>query len=309
MPAESETPSSHGIKKSTSITKVAKPARKIFDAWNSSSTGHQRAENRLSGSTSWRQSRTRKLHEQFNDRTGGGGPRLTDTVGAGSEDFGKDGRTEDGGWMRGVPGLRVHGQRSLQESLDDRRAAEEAGDDGDGPRRRKRRKTKENEERDEVDVAPADIPSPEKLRERSETSPPAAVAALSQEAKKLSFTYEPPGSQSAKPTSSPEKLSQHSSLGSSASAVTADAGFSPTSDTSTRKLRSDKQARRSTIQDADPTKVSLRHPLILPFSSQQFFSSHAIQALEGCLSAVSSTHPFFMPLQTNTTCHIQRTSR
>jgi len=57
-----------------------------FDAWNSSSTGHQRAENRLGGSTGWRQSRTMKLSYQF--KSGGtGGKRVSDQVGAGSEDW------------------------------------------------------------------------------------------------------------------------------------------------------------------------------------------------------------------------------
>lgn len=57
-----------------------------FDAWNSSSTGHQRAENRLGGSTGWRQSRATKLSYQF--KSGGtGGKRISDQVGAGSEDW------------------------------------------------------------------------------------------------------------------------------------------------------------------------------------------------------------------------------
>jgi hypothetical protein len=57
-----------------------------FDAWNNSSTGHQRAENRLGGSTGWRQSRASKLAYQF--KTGGtGGPRISDQVGAGSENW------------------------------------------------------------------------------------------------------------------------------------------------------------------------------------------------------------------------------
>lgn len=56
-----------------------------FDAWNSSSSGHQHAENRLSGSTAWRESRAMKLAHQF--KSGGtGGMRVYDTVGAGSED-------------------------------------------------------------------------------------------------------------------------------------------------------------------------------------------------------------------------------
>ncbi|KAJ5815240.1 hypothetical protein N7474_007017 [Penicillium riverlandense] len=37
----------------------------LFDAWNSSSTGHQRAENPYSGTTAWRETRSRKLSSQF----------------------------------------------------------------------------------------------------------------------------------------------------------------------------------------------------------------------------------------------------
>lgn len=42
---------------------------------------------------------------------------MADTVGAGSEDFGRDGRTENGGWVRGASGLRGEGQMSLQEAF------------------------------------------------------------------------------------------------------------------------------------------------------------------------------------------------
>ncbi|KAG9190399.1 hypothetical protein G6011_08487 [Alternaria panax] len=90
------------------------PPRRFFDPWNSASTGHQRAENRLSGSTSWRVSRSLKLAEQFK---GGrdGGKRVADTVGAGSEDFGKDGRKHNGSWEKGAQGLKAGGQKSLAE--------------------------------------------------------------------------------------------------------------------------------------------------------------------------------------------------
>jgi hypothetical protein len=57
-----------------------------FDAWNSSSTGHQRAENKLGGSTGWRQSRAMKLSHQFKSGDTGG-KRISDQVGAGSEDW------------------------------------------------------------------------------------------------------------------------------------------------------------------------------------------------------------------------------
>ncbi|KAI9811167.1 MAG: hypothetical protein M1827_005618 [Pycnora praestabilis] len=105
-------------------TTAAQPIRKTFDPWNSSSTGHQHAANRLAGSTSWRSSRTLKLGEQFRSGSGvedgeggggGGGKRLYDTVGAGSRDFGRDGRKENGGWERGAKGLRGEGQLSLAE--------------------------------------------------------------------------------------------------------------------------------------------------------------------------------------------------
>jgi hypothetical protein len=98
-----------------SPTKAAPAARTFFDPWNSSSTGHQRAENRLSGSTSWRVSRSLKLSEQYKGGLSGGGKRVADTVGAGSEDFGKDGRKENGGWEKGAKGLRTGGQKSLAE--------------------------------------------------------------------------------------------------------------------------------------------------------------------------------------------------
>ncbi|EME81189.1 uncharacterized protein MYCFIDRAFT_140513 [Pseudocercospora fijiensis CIRAD86] len=68
---------------------AAKPTKAIFDPFNSSATGHQRADNTLSGSTSWRDSRHKKLREQFSAGAGGG-KRVSDTVGAGSLDFGKD---------------------------------------------------------------------------------------------------------------------------------------------------------------------------------------------------------------------------
>ncbi|KAH6652912.1 hypothetical protein BKA67DRAFT_659569 [Truncatella angustata] len=67
------------------IPKAATPRYgSSFDPWNSSSTGHQRAENRLGGSTSWRESRSTKLQSQFE---GGavGGKRMSDAVEAGSK--------------------------------------------------------------------------------------------------------------------------------------------------------------------------------------------------------------------------------
>jgi hypothetical protein len=94
----------------------AKPSRRFFDSWNSSSTGHQRADNSPAGSTSWRESRSLKLSNQFGGGASGGA-RLADTVGAGSAGFGKDGRLENGSWAKGAPGLRSRGQISVVEAF------------------------------------------------------------------------------------------------------------------------------------------------------------------------------------------------
>jgi hypothetical protein len=56
-----------------------------------------------------------KLGEQYRGGLGGGWKRVADTVGAGSEDFGKDGRKANGGWKKGAKGLRTGGQKSLAE--------------------------------------------------------------------------------------------------------------------------------------------------------------------------------------------------
>src|ERR1700761_5253148 len=100
----------------SSVPPAAQPKYSAyFDAWNSSSTGHQRAENRLSGSTSWRDSRTHKLEHQFRDSTGrGGGQHLSDLVCAGSENYKKDGRKDHGDWEVGAPGLRERGWQDIR---------------------------------------------------------------------------------------------------------------------------------------------------------------------------------------------------
>ena len=57
-----------------------------------------------------------KLAHQF--RAGaGGGKRLHDTVGAGSKDFGKDGRKENGDWEKGAVGLRERGWQDVRSLL------------------------------------------------------------------------------------------------------------------------------------------------------------------------------------------------
>src|SRR4051812_48238642 len=52
---------------------LPQPTREVFDPFNSTSTGHQHADNSVSSSTSWRASRTHKLSHQLRDITGRGG--------------------------------------------------------------------------------------------------------------------------------------------------------------------------------------------------------------------------------------------
>lgn len=100
------------------LPKAPQPTKVFFDPYNSTSTGHQRAHNRLSGSTSWRDSRTYKLKHQLSDATGRGGQsHLSDLVGAGSENFGKDGRKENGDWEKGASGLRENGWQDIRELM------------------------------------------------------------------------------------------------------------------------------------------------------------------------------------------------
>lgn len=120
----------------TTFPIAAQPQRVIFDAWNSSSTGHQRAENRLSGSTAWRDSRTAKLAVQLGAGPSGG-ERVADTVGAGSEGFVKGERNANGSWKRGIipTEMRVGGQRGMAEFLglkkeDTASEQESEGEDG-----------------------------------------------------------------------------------------------------------------------------------------------------------------------------------
>ncbi|KAI1762033.1 hypothetical protein GGR53DRAFT_444648 [Hypoxylon sp. FL1150] len=91
--------------------KVAEPRYgQSFDSWNSSATGHQRAENHLGRSTGWRQSRNMKLASQFKGGAGGG-ERLSDTVGAGSKDW--DPKMQ----ALVTPELRSRAQRSIMDML------------------------------------------------------------------------------------------------------------------------------------------------------------------------------------------------
>ncbi|KAI9900393.1 hypothetical protein N3K66_004655 [Trichothecium roseum] len=81
-----------------SLPAAAKPRfGAAFDPWNSSSSGHQRPENNPGGGTGWRTSRGLKLNAQLGTAAGGadkngvnnnaGGRRMSDTWGAGSEDW------------------------------------------------------------------------------------------------------------------------------------------------------------------------------------------------------------------------------
>ncbi|GAP83319.1 putative BRCA1 C Terminus domain-containing protein [Rosellinia necatrix] len=81
--------SNNGGSSSSGVRRAAEPVYgRAFDPWNSSSTGHQRAENALGASTGWRDSRNRKLMGQFAGGAGGGGGgadgHMSDTAGEGS---------------------------------------------------------------------------------------------------------------------------------------------------------------------------------------------------------------------------------
>jgi BRCT domain, a BRCA1 C-terminus domain len=122
------------------------PTRTFFDPFNSSSTGHQRAENRLSGSTSWRDSRTHKLAQQLRDSSGRGGEsHIADLIGVGSENFGKDSRKECGSWEIGAPGLREKGWQDIRGLMagSKKRRSEETYHVPDGERKKRKTASKE----------------------------------------------------------------------------------------------------------------------------------------------------------------------
>ena len=132
------------------------PTKIFFDPFNSSSTGHQRAENRLSGSTSWRDSRSYKLSHQFRDTSGRGGQEhLSDLVGAGSKDFGKDRRKDNGDWELGARGLRENGWQDIRGLMNGtrKRASGCIGDDDikDELLRERKRRLPEMQDEDEAE--------------------------------------------------------------------------------------------------------------------------------------------------------------
>jgi hypothetical protein len=70
------------------VLKAAEPRYgRSFDPWNSVALGHQRAE--TNGPQGWRENRTWKLQHQL-AAGNSGGDRLSDAVGAGSEDYDED---------------------------------------------------------------------------------------------------------------------------------------------------------------------------------------------------------------------------
>ncbi|MCJ1406007.1 hypothetical protein MMC19_000072 [Ptychographa xylographoides] len=91
------------------VLPAAAPQHPTFDPYNTSSSGHQIHASHLAGTPSWRESRTLKLSAQLSaGEGGGGGKRLYDTVGAGSREFGLDGRKENGTWdVKSIRGARA----------------------------------------------------------------------------------------------------------------------------------------------------------------------------------------------------------
>lgn len=161
------------------------PTRTIFDPWNSSATGHQRAEHRLAGSTSWRTSRTRKLASQFKAGAGGG-KRLYDTVGAGSEFAGQTGRNGRGGWEKDAKALREPGWQDLR-GLQEKSKGSTAAVAAAGPKTAEGTKTRGKRKReDEQDIKRKERCAglEEKAAARLE---PRAAAAESEERRKKIF--------------------------------------------------------------------------------------------------------------------------
>ncbi|KAI6711261.1 hypothetical protein JHW43_006171 [Diplocarpon mali] len=108
-----------------------------FDAWNSSSTGHQRAENALGHSTGWRQSRNLKLSYQFKSGVTGG-HRISDQVGVGSKDWEEKAKALISNEVRESAGVRVAGRvtrervaLSSEEQLMAQRKREDDSKDGE----------------------------------------------------------------------------------------------------------------------------------------------------------------------------------
>lgn len=82
-----------------SLAKAAGPRHTTtWDPWNSSSTGHQRAETQPG--TGWRDSRSKKLNSQFRAGDGSGGARLSDTYGAGSANWDNEKKVIVPGWIQ-----------------------------------------------------------------------------------------------------------------------------------------------------------------------------------------------------------------
>ncbi|KAL8949397.1 MAG: hypothetical protein Q9222_004498, partial [Ikaeria aurantiellina] len=103
-------------------------------------------------STSWRASRTTKLAGQFKAGASGG-KRLYDTVGAGSEHFGKDGRKDNGTWEKGAPGLRERGWQDVRGLLNQTTEDGKFGDadsQGESNKRRKLSQDQASEKADDV---------------------------------------------------------------------------------------------------------------------------------------------------------------
>lgn len=187
----------------STIQKAPKPTRYIFDPWNSASTGHQRAENRLAGSTSWRQSRTRKLGAQFADVSGAGGKRVADAVGAGREESECDRRAASGGWARGAQGLKRKGPRSVGG------VSAPGPSDGDGRRAAKRRRVDAITERNMTSKYQQDHNDQKRHSQTTKHPPPP----------------EPPQpSPTPSPTSHPSPTTQQT-ISSASTSVSLDTGF------------------------------------------------------------------------------------
>ena len=158
------------------LPKPPQPTKILFDPFNSSSTGHQRAENRLSGSTSWKESRSYKLSQQYRDASGRGGQKhLLDLVGAVSENFGTDGRKENGDWEPGAPVLHERGWQDIRGLMKGtrKRSSEPLGDDdvlAQGKRQKSETPGRTEATEDHPTTEPVDGPGNELSKDSASTS-------------------------------------------------------------------------------------------------------------------------------------------
>lgn len=125
----------------------------------------------MSGSSSWRDSRTYKLSHQLRDTSGRGGERhLSDLVGAGSVNFGKDGRKANGGLEADAPAFREKGWQDIRALMNGnrKRALETKMNEPDF---KKQKSSHESEHHEEDSESPQDQVETSELEAKTTSTP------------------------------------------------------------------------------------------------------------------------------------------